>query len=110
MVPHMQACRGVRAYCLPRGEPPAKFSLGDFYMTTSGFASTWLYLSPAEQHDSCFRYFGIQAIRDRECHVMGFAHAGLIAGSRVQPERWRWTAIGGARLVTLVGSRDNLSS
>jgi hypothetical protein len=42
-------------------------------MITSGFASSWLYLGAAEQHDSRFRYFGIQAIRDRECHVVGFA-------------------------------------
>jgi hypothetical protein len=48
-------------------------SLGDFYMITSGFASTWLYLSLAEQHDNRFRYLGIQAIRNRECHVVGFA-------------------------------------
>jgi hypothetical protein len=57
----------------PEGNPPAKMSLDDFYMITSGFASTWLYLSPAEQHDNRFRYFGIQAIRNRECHVVGFA-------------------------------------
>jgi hypothetical protein len=42
-------------------------------MITSGFASSWLYLSPAEQHDNRFRYFGIQTIRNRECHVVGFA-------------------------------------
>jgi hypothetical protein len=57
----------------PEGKPPEKFNLGDLFMLTSGFASSWLYLSPAEQHDSRFRYFGIQAIRNRECHVVGFA-------------------------------------
>ena len=42
-------------------------------MITSDFASTWLYLSPADQRSSRFRYFGIQTIRNRECHVVGFA-------------------------------------
>jgi len=56
-----------------QGNAPEKSNFGDLYMLTSGFASTWLYLSPAEQHDSRFRYFGIQTIRNRECYVVGFA-------------------------------------
>jgi len=57
----------------PQGNAPEKSNFGDLYMLTSGFASTWLYLSPAEQHDSRFRYFGTQTIRNRECYVVGFA-------------------------------------
>jgi hypothetical protein len=71
----------------PEGNPPTKISLDAFYMITSGFASTWLYLSPAEQHDSRFRYFGSQTIRNRECHVVGFAQ---------NPEKAR--RIGGLRI------------
>ena len=56
-----------------KGNPLDATSLGDLIMITSNFASTWLYLSPADQHDSHFRYFGIQTIRNRECHVVGFA-------------------------------------
>src|SRR5207244_2136305 len=55
------------------GAPAAKFSLDDLYMLTSGFASTWLYLSPAEQRDSRFRYYGMQRVRNRECQVVAFA-------------------------------------
>jgi hypothetical protein len=61
----------------PKGNPLDNKSLGDFYLITSDFASTWLYLSPADQHDSRFRYFGTQTIRDRECHVVGFAQNPL---------------------------------
>jgi hypothetical protein len=57
----------------PQGNPPAKLRLGSLYMITAGFASSWLYLSPAEQHDNHFRYFGIQTIRKRKCHVVAFA-------------------------------------
>ena len=56
-----------------KGNPLDASSLGDLFMITSDFTSTWLYLSPADQHDSHFRYFGIQTIRNRECHVVGFA-------------------------------------
>ena len=45
----------------------------DFFMITSDFVSTWLFLSPADQRDSTFRYFGTQTIRKQECHVVGFA-------------------------------------
>jgi hypothetical protein len=48
-------------------------SLGDLFMITSNFVSLGLHLSASDQPGSNFRYFGIQAIRDRECHVMGFA-------------------------------------
>ena len=57
----------------PAGNPPTKLNFNNFYMLTSGFASSWLYLSPAERHDSDFRYFGKQTIQNRECHVVGFA-------------------------------------
>lgn len=45
----------------------------DFSMITSGFASSWLLLSPEDQHGSRFRCFGTQTIRDRECYVVGFS-------------------------------------
>ncbi len=56
-----------------KGQPPDKLKMGSLFMVTSGFASSWLYLSPEEQPDSHFRYFGTQTIRNRECHVVGFA-------------------------------------
>jgi hypothetical protein len=66
--------KGLKEYRTTLGGAPAtKFSLDDLYMLTSGFASTWLYLSPAEQRDSRFRYFGMQRIRNRECQVVAFA-------------------------------------
>ncbi len=55
------------------GNPLSDLSLRDLFMITSDFASTWLYLSPADQHSSRFRHFGIQTIRNRECQVVGFA-------------------------------------
>jgi hypothetical protein len=42
-------------------------------MVTANFASTILNLSPADQPESRFRYFGRQTFRDRECDVVGFA-------------------------------------
>lgn len=45
----------------------------DFSMITWGFASSWVVLSPGDQPDSRFRYFGTQTIRNRECLVVGFA-------------------------------------
>ena len=56
-----------------KGTPLGASSLRDFSMLTSNFASNWLYLSPADQRRSRFRYFGTQTIRNRECHVVGFA-------------------------------------
>lgn len=56
-----------------KGNPIRVFDLTDFVMITSGFASSWLYLSPADQLDNRFLYFGTEAIRNRECHVVGFA-------------------------------------
>jgi hypothetical protein len=70
-----------------KGNPLDASSLGDLFSITSGFASIWLYLSPADQHDSRFRHFGIQTIRKRECHVVGFAQ---------DPERAR--SVGGLRI------------
>ena len=55
-------------------------SLSDFFMITSNFISTCLYLSPADQRASRFRLFGIQPIREQKCHVVGFAQ---------EPERVR---------------------
>ena len=48
-------------------------SLSDFFVITSNFISTYLYLSPADQCGSHFRYFGVQSLRQRKCHVVGFA-------------------------------------
>jgi hypothetical protein len=48
-------------------------SLSDFFLITSDYISTCLYLSPADQRTSRFRHFGIQPTRDRKCHVVGFA-------------------------------------
>jgi hypothetical protein len=62
------------------GNPLDASSLRDFSMTSSKYASTGLYFSPADQHDNRYRYFGIQTIRDRKCHVVGFAQ---------EPERAR---------------------
>ena len=53
--------------------PGDNLHLGDHYMLTSKFASTWLYLRPADQPNTRFRYFGTQTIRNHECHVVGFA-------------------------------------
>jgi len=55
------------------GNPLNASSLRGFAMTSSKYASTCLYFSPADQHDSRFRYFGTQTIRERECFVVGFA-------------------------------------
>ena len=71
-------------------------SSSDSFMITSGFASSWLYLSPANQPDNRFRHFGTQTIRNRKCHVVGFAQ---------DPERVHSIAglrMGGKSLVVLV--------
>lgn len=66
--------RGLEEYRTDlKGNPPTKLKLGSVFMVTWGFASNWLYLSAAGQTDNHFRYFGTQTIRDRECHVVGFA-------------------------------------
>ncbi|MFZ0961030.1 MAG: hypothetical protein WAO35_09000 [Terriglobia bacterium] len=56
-----------------KGNPVDASSLDPRFTITADFVSTGLYLSAADQPDSTFRYFGIQAIRNRECHVVGFA-------------------------------------
>jgi hypothetical protein len=56
-----------------KGNPRDASNLGDLLMITSNFVSTGLYLSTANRPDSNFRHFGIQAIRNRECHIVGFA-------------------------------------
>jgi hypothetical protein len=79
-----------------KGNPLDDPSLGDFFWITFDFASTWLYLSPANQHVSRFRHFGIETIRKRECHVVGFAQ---------DPERARSVGelrMGGKSVVLLV--------
>ena len=48
-------------------------SLSGRFMLSSNYTSTCLYFSPADQRDNRFRHFGIQTIRERECHVVGFA-------------------------------------
>jgi hypothetical protein len=57
----------------PERNLPEKLNFGDLFMITSGFASAWTFISPDQQHDSQFRYFGTQWIQYRECHVVGFA-------------------------------------
>ena len=56
-----------------KGNPVDPAGLSDLFFITANFTSTCLYLSPADQHASHFRHFGIQTIRERECHVVGFA-------------------------------------
>jgi hypothetical protein len=56
-----------------KGNPLDAASLSDFFVITSNYISTCLYLSPADQRASHFRYFGIQSIRERKCYVVGFA-------------------------------------
>ena len=63
-----------------KGNPLDAARLSDLFVITSKYTSTCLYLSPADQHVSHFRLFGIQPIRERECHVVGFAQ---------EPERVR---------------------
>jgi hypothetical protein len=73
-----------------KGNPLDASSLSARFMITSNYASTCAYLSPADQHDSRFRHFGIQTIRKRECHVVGFAQepekahsvGGLLIGGK----------------------------
>jgi hypothetical protein len=55
------------------GKPVDVTALQGFLMVTSNFASSFLYLSPTDQHDSHLRYFGIQFLQDRKCYVVGFA-------------------------------------
>ena len=56
-----------------KGAPRDATSLGDLFMITSDFVSIGLHLSASDQPGSNFRYFGIQEIRSRKCHVVGFA-------------------------------------
>jgi hypothetical protein len=80
----------------PKGNPLDASGLGGLSMITSNYTSTCLYLSPADQRGSRFRHFGIQTIRERECHVLGFAQ---------EPERARSVGvlgIAGRRVSLLV--------
>jgi len=63
-----------------KGNPVDAARLGSFFLITSNYISTCLYLSPADERASHFRHFGIQTIRGRTCHVVGFAQ---------DPERMR---------------------
>ncbi len=64
-----------------KGKPVDITRLPGLMMITSDFASSWLYFSPADQHDSRFRYFGTQSLQKRECYVVGFAQNPEIARS-----------------------------
>jgi len=66
------------------GNPVDPARLSDLFFITANFTSTCLYLSPADQHVSRFRHFGIQPIRGRKCHVVGFAQDPERVG-RVSP-------------------------
>lgn len=57
----------------PERNLPEQMSLRDLFMISSGFASTLKFLAPDERHDSHFRDFGTQWIRNRKCDVLGFA-------------------------------------
>jgi len=50
-------------------------SLNGIFMITSNFVSTGLYLTAAHQPDTSFRHFGMDTIRKRQCHVVGFAQS-----------------------------------
>jgi hypothetical protein len=55
------------------GKPLDPARLRHLPLLTYNFASTALLLSPSDQRENRYRYFGIQTIRGRECHVVGFA-------------------------------------
>jgi hypothetical protein len=57
------------------GKPLDASSLSDLTMISAKYASTYMYFSPADQQDNRFLYFGTQTLRDRTCHVVGFAQA-----------------------------------
>ena len=63
-----------------KGNPLDAARFSDDFMITSNYISTCLYLSPTDQPSSRFRHFGVQSIRGRQCHVVGFAQ---------EPERVR---------------------
>jgi hypothetical protein len=56
-----------------KGNPIDKAKLRHLPLMTYNFVSTVLLLSPSDQRETRFRYFGTQTMRDRECHVVGFA-------------------------------------
>jgi len=56
-----------------KGDPLDASSLSGLSMIDSKYTSTCLYFSPADQRHNRFRHFGIQTIRERQCHVLGFA-------------------------------------
>jgi hypothetical protein len=56
-----------------RGKPVNLRKLRNPRVMTWDFTSTFLNFSRADQQDNRYRYFGIQSIRNRECHVVGFA-------------------------------------
>jgi hypothetical protein len=56
-----------------KGNPVGASGLWDFPMITSNFVSSFLIMSPADQRDNHYRYFGTQMIRGHQCQVVGFA-------------------------------------
>jgi len=63
-----------------KGNPLDASSLSGLSVMFSNYTSNCLYFSPADLRDNRFRHFGMQRIRQRECHVVGFAQ---------EPERVR---------------------
>jgi hypothetical protein len=55
------------------GKPLNPKKLRYLPLVTYNFSSTMLLLSPVDQRESKFRYFGVQTIRGRECYLVGFA-------------------------------------
>jgi hypothetical protein len=89
LVRHMSQPRTFRYIVVPRpgdhvpafeeyrtdlkGNPLKATHPSGLFMITSGYVSTCLFLSPSDQDYGRFRHFGIQTLRERECHVVGFA-------------------------------------
>jgi len=66
--------RGFKEYRTDlNGNPIGVGTPSYLFMITTNFVATALYLNAAQQTDSHFRYFGMQTIRNRKCHVVGFA-------------------------------------
>ena len=56
-----------------KGNPLDASSPSGLSMIDSKYTSTCLHFSPADQRHNRFRHFGIQTIRERQCHILGFA-------------------------------------
>lgn len=57
----------------PDGKPINEAKLRNLPLLTNNYTSTLLLLSPVDQRESNFRYFGTQKIRGRDCYLVGFA-------------------------------------